>query len=701
MRSTPPLRVSSASSSGSSAIRYPATRVEGARELLFGNVVEDPYRWLEDATSPEVVRWISQQDELTRTTLSVLPERASIAARMRELLSVERVEGLQKRGNRYFWWKQEPKQEKRAFWWKDGRNGTERLLLDPNAWSADGSLALVDVFVSWDGRYVAYNTSKNNSDETTLRIVDVSSGKSSEVDTVEGTQYAPISWNAKSDGVYYRFTPTTSTVPPSERMGLGEVRFHKLGDSPKNDRVVHPRTGDSRAFLSGSATQNGHWLLAEIWHGWSFNEVYYQDLRKARGWLPLAVGTNAQYEVAEYRDRFYVKTNEGAPRGRVFAVDPTRPARAAWKEIVPERADATLESLAVIGEKMVLGYLKDATSHVEIHDAEGKLVHEVRLPGLGYATVSGHSEDATAYVQFASFTHPPEIFELSVVTGEMQSWYRSKVPVDSERFVVRQVWYSSKDGTRVPMFLVHAKGLNQDGNAPAYLYGYGGFQKSVTPLFEASVFPWLERGGVFAVPSLRGGGEFGEPWHRAGMLHNKQNVFDDFYAAAEYLVREGYTRPEKIMAHGGSNGGLLVGAGITQRPDLFRVAVCEVPILDMLRFDLSAVGQTAVDEYGSPKKADDFPALFAYSPYHHVVMGKKYPAVLVLSADSDDRVDPMHARKFVAMLQARSTGGPVLLRVERNSGHLGADLMRAAIERTAEMEAFALSEMVRPAQSTR
>ncbi|WP_394844152.1 prolyl oligopeptidase family serine peptidase [Pendulispora brunnea] len=670
--------------------------MDNTRDVLFGTTVEDPYRWLEDGASPEVTRWIAEQDEFARARLAGLPERAAIAARMKELSYVESVESPVKRGNRYFWWKRGPKQEKKVFYWKEGPDGAEHVLLDPNTWSTNGNLSLVDVFVSWDGNWAAYNTSTNNNDVTTLRLIGVRTGKRSEIDTIEGTQFGPISWNVTNDGFYYRFTPKDAAVPASEQMGTAELRFHRLGNDPKHDRLVHARTGDPNAFLYGASTQDGHWLFAYISRNWSSNDAYIQDLRKPGGFTSLAVGAKAQYDLKEYRDRIYILTNEGAPHSRVFVADPARPVRAAWKEIVPERSDAALDSMEIIGGKLVLGYLKDATSRLEVHELDGTLTREISLPELGHATVSGSAEDPVAYVQFESFTHPREIFETNVRTGETKSWYRSKVPVSPERFVVEQVWYPSKDGTRIPMFLIHAKDLRKDGTAPVYLYGYGGFNVSVTPSFNASFFPWLERGGVVALPNLRGGGEFGEPWHRAGMLHSKQNVFDDFYGAAEYLIREGYTRPEKMMARGGSNGGLLVGAAITQRPDLFRVVLCEVPILDMLRFDSTPAGKLAAEEYGSPKKADDFRALFAYSPYHHVIVGKRYPSTLVLSADSDDRVDPMHARKFVAAMQARSAGGPVFLRVERNAGHLGADLVGASVERIADMEAFALSELARP-----
>jgi prolyl oligopeptidase len=681
---------------------YPPSRIADSKDVLFGTVVEDPYRWLEDASSPQVATWLKAQDDLARAKLKALPNRASLVSRLKELFYVERIGDPKKRGNRYFTWKRAASQEKYVLYWKDGRDGAERVLLDPNGWTQDGSVSIVDAFPSPDGKRVAFRVAKNNADENTTRVIEVASGKELSIDVIDGTQYGRISWTPNGDGFYYRFTPPDSKLAAGDRFGLAELRLHKLGEDPNKDRRVHDATGDAKAFLTGYTSRDGHWLVAEIGHGWTANDVAFQDLRKRPGsWVPLTTGKDAQYFALPYRDRFYVMTNEGAPRARLFVVDPAHPARDGWREIVAERTDAKLEGIDIFGGKLVLTYLKDAATRLEVRELDGKFVREIALPAIGSASASGNQDDDVVYVSFTSFTHPAEILETSIATGASRTWNRAKVPIEAGRFVVEQVSYTSRDGTRVPMFIVHAKDLKKDGSAPLYLTGYGGFQISITPDFDASLFPWLERGGVFAVPNLRGGGEFGEEWHRAGMLHKKQNVFDDFFAAAEYLIHEGYTTPEKMMAYGASNGGLLMGAAITQRPDLFRVVVCEVPLLDMLRFDKSALGKPSVDEYGSPEKESDFRTLLSYSPYHHVEMNRKYPSVLMMSADSDDRVDPMHARKFTAALQARSSGGPVLLRVERNSGHGGTDMTSAWIERVADMYGFALAEIDKVGSSMR
>jgi prolyl oligopeptidase len=674
---------------------YPASKRLDLVEQLHGAAVADPYRWLEDGSSDEVKAWAAAQDAFARERLAALPGRDALAARLKELFYVESVGVPRHVGGRWFYPRRDAGKEKSAVYWRDGKQGKERTLLDPNAWSADGSVSLGVWSVSYDGKRVAYAVKSNNSDEATLYVMEVATGKKSAIDVIEGAKYAWPSWTASGDGFFYTWLPPAGSVPVAERPGYAEVRFHRLGTDPAHDRVVHERTGDPRSFLGASVGKDGRWLIATIEHGWTRSDVYFQDLHApAPRWMPLVVGQDARYDVAVDRDRFFVSTNEGAPHYRVFRVDPAQPARERWAEVVPERSDATLEGMSLVGHRLSLAYLKDVVSQLELRDADGRLVRSIDLPGLGSASpLSGEVDDDLAYYSFQSFTHPTEIFETSVSTGATSTFYELKVPVDPSAYVVEQLFAKSKDGTRVPFFVVHAKDAPRTGDTPTILYGYGGFQAAQTPFFSSSIFPWLERGGIWAVANLRGGSEYGEDWHRQGMLHQKQHVFDDYLAVAEELVARAFTRPAKLAAMGGSNGGLLVGAAITQRPDLFRVALCGVPLLDMVRYPLYGSGKTWIEEYGSPDDAADFAALFAYSPYHHVSYGTAYPATLLLSADSDDRVDPMHARKFAAELQWASTGGPVLLRIEKHSGHGGADLVRAAVEKIADEYAFALSQM--------
>ncbi|MCL4810821.1 MAG: prolyl oligopeptidase family serine peptidase, partial [Thermoanaerobaculia bacterium] len=500
---------------------------------------------------------------------------------------------------------------------------------------------------------------ENNSDEATLRVIDVATGKVSEVDVIPGGKYASASWTPDGTGFYYTWLPTDPKIPVDERPGYQEVRFHRLGEDPAKDRVVHERTGDPTAFLGAGVSRNGRWLVLSIQHGWTSNDVLYRDLadpRQADRWTPLVVGTESQWGVEVFGDRFFVTTNDGAPRSRVLEVDPLRPARKEWKEVVPERKDATLVSASVLGGRLALNYLKDAASLLEVRELDGTLVRDVTLPGLGTVTgPSGLSDDDEAFFSFESYTTPREIHAMSMKTGAQELWFRLKVPVDPSAYEVEQVFFPSKDGTRLSMFLVHRKGMKRDGTARAILYGYGGFQVSETPYFSAMLYPWLEEGGVWAAVNLRGGGEYGEEWHRDGMLLKKQNTFDDFLAAARWLSAEKVTSPGRLAIYGGSNGGLLVGAAMTQEPKAFSAVLCAVPLLDMVRYHLFGSGRTWISEYGSADEPRQFEALRAYSPYHAVKKGVAYPATLLLSADSDDRVDPMHAGMFAAALLAATT----------------------------------------------
>jgi prolyl oligopeptidase len=674
---------------------YPPSRRTGDVDVIHGVTVPDPYRWLEDGQSEEVKQWSAAQDSLARSWLSKLPGRDAIASRFRELFYIESVGTPRRLGGRWFFPRREAGKEKFAVHWREGAAGPDRVLLDPNEWSPDGSVSLGVWSVSYDGKRVAYAVKGNNSDEATLHVIDVATGKVSEIDVIEGGKYAWPSWTPEGDGFYYTRLPPEGAVKTADRPGFAEVRFHRLGTDPATDLLVREKTGDPKTFQSAGLSRDGRWLIATVEHGWTSTDVYFMDRHAGKpDWRPLVVGNDARYDVTVDRGQFFVLTNEGASRYRVLRVDPLRPERTHWDEIVAERPDATLEALTIVGHHLSLAYLKDVVSHVEIRDENGKLAREIALPTLGSASaLSGEPDDDIAYYSFQSFTYPTEIFETHVSTGKTSTWYKLRVPVDPSLYVVEQSFATSRDGTRVPFFLVRSPAQPHPGAAPTILYGYGGFQAAQAPFFSSSIFPWLERGGIWVVANLRGGSEYGEDWHRQGMRREKQHVFDDYAAVAAELTAKGYTRADKLAAMGSSNGGLLVGAAITQRPDLFRVALCGVPLLDMVRYHLFGSGKTWIPEYGSPDDAGDFTALLAYSPYHHVTQGTKYPATLLLSADSDDRVDPMHARKFAAELQWASTGGPVLLRIERHSGHGGADLVRAAVEKLADEYAFALDQM--------
>lgn len=692
--------VTAATAAGSAPMptkpQVPPTRVSGEHDTLFGNRVEDPYRWLEDAKSSEVREWMAEQDRVARGFLHELPGRDALIKRLRELYYVDSISAPVRRGDRFFYTRRHADREKAVVYWKEGENGEERVLLDPNTMSKDGSVSLGTWVPNWDGKRVGYAIHRNNADEATLYVKEVATGKVSDTDVIEGAKYARPQWTPAGDAFYYTYSPPDPNIPISERPGYSEVRYHKLGTDPKQDAIVHERTGDPKTFLNVNLERDGRWLFVYLARGWNAEDVYYRDLRqKSTEWKPFQVAVPALFTVIPWKDHFYIYTNDGAPKYRVFRTEVSHPERSHWKEIVAEQKDAVIDGVRIVGGHLSLHLLRNVTSRLEIRTLEGGMVREVLLPGLG--TVSGligEPDQDDAYFSYSSFTHPQEIFKTSVKNGGSKVWASLKVPVDPKPYTSEQVWFTSKDGTRVPMFIVRRKDLKKDGSTPFILTGYGGFNLSQQPGFSAGRFAWLEAGGAYAIPNLRGGGEFGEEWHKAGMLHNKQHVFDDFTGAAEHLIKEGYTKPERLAISGGSNGGLLVGAAMTQRPDLFRAVICAVPLLDMVRYHLFGSGRTWIPEYGSAEDEPGFKTLFAYSPYHHVRKGTRYPAVLMQSADSDDRVDPMHARKMAALLQASNSGpNPIILRIEKNAGHGGADLVKQQVESSADTYAFLMHEL--------
>lgn len=680
---------------------YPDNHPSNTTDTLFGQKVADPYRWLEDEKAPEVVAWVDAQDKLARAELGKLPERDAIADRLRELLYIDSLSAPRKRGKRYFFSRRHADKEKGIVYVKDGANGKERVLLDPNAWSDDGSVSLGAWNATWDGKRVAFAERKNNSDEATLYVLDVDTMKRSKVDVIEGAKYAYPSWTPDGSGFYYTWLPVDPKIKVADRPGFAEVRFHKLGTDPKTDEIIHEKTGNASKFIGSDLTKDGKLFFLSIDEGWTSNELLFRDgADKKAKLIRLAEPGKAHYRAEGFKGSIYIMTDEGAPRWRVYRVDPKKPERSAWVEIVKEDPAATLDSFAIIGGKLVLSYLDKASSRLEIRELDGTKPRKVELPGIGTVSgIVGYADDDEAYYMFESFTAPLEVHQLAISSGKAKLYSKVKVPIDASKLTTEQVEYTSKDGTKVTMFIVRPKEAKKDGNNRVFLYGYGGFQVNETPSFWSSLYPWLERGGILAIPNLRGGGEYGEAWHQAGMKLKKQNVFDDFIGAAKFLIRESWTKPERLVISGASNGGLLVGATMTQAPELFAGVLCGVPLLDMVRYHQFGSGRTWISEYGSAENEPEFRALLAYSPYHHVE-DRKYPALLMLAADSDDRVDPMHARKFSAAIQDHSSGGPVLLRVERNAGHGGADLRKAEVEKGADRLAFALKVTAQPTSTS-
>ncbi|MGQ0505634.1 MAG: prolyl oligopeptidase family serine peptidase [Myxococcaceae bacterium] len=674
---------------GNRAMKYPATKKDNLVELLHGTQVADPYRWLEEEKSPEVQAWMKSQDGLTREALAQMPGRDALTKRFKDLFYLDQIGVPVLRGDRLFYVRTHADKEKGILYWREGDAGAEKVLLDPNAWTQDGTVSLGVYTPSWDGKKLVFTRKPNAADEATLYVIDVDTGEESKVDVIAGAKYASPSWTPDNKSFYYEWLPTDPSIPVAERPGYTELRVHKLGTDPAKDTVVHPRTGDPKTFLSGWVSRDGKYLFSTIQRGWAENDVFLKRLGKDKEFKLLAKGNKTHFRVDVWKDQLYIMTDEGAPKERLYKVTAANAFdRKAWKEIIPEDTDSAVESFTIVGGHLALASLKNAVSQVKLYTLDGKLVRSVPVPGLGTATnLSGLEDKEEAYFAFSSFVFPREVYKTSLKQGETRVWAKVNIPVDPSRFTVDQVFYPSKDGTQVSMFIVHKKDLVRDGTTATLLYGYGGFNVPMTSAFSSKIYPWLEAGGIYAVANLRGGGEYGSQWHDAGMREHKQNVFDDYLAAAEYLVKEKYTSPKKLGIYGGSNGGLLVGAAVTQRPELFGAVVCAVPLLDMLRYQKFGSGMTWVPEYGNADVAGDFPFLYAYSPYHHVKAGTPYPPLLMMSADHDDRVDPLHARKFVAALQSVD-GGPALLRIETNAGHGGADLVKQAIEQNADLYAF-------------
>jgi prolyl oligopeptidase len=682
-------------------LHYPATRTVDASDTHFGVKVADPYRWLEDGKSPEVQAWVAAQDKLTRSYLDALPGRAALTKRYSQLLRIDTMSAPSRSGDRYFYSKRKAMQEKSVLFWRSAvdANAPEHVLFDPNPFVGTTNVSLGSASPSLDGKLLAYSLRPNNADESTLYVKDVESGKDLPGEVIDGAKYADPSWLPDGSGFVYTYLPPADPAHPEDRPGLAVIKYHKLGTNPKTDPMLHDKTGQAGLFIGSWVSRDGKWIFFQVGN-WTQNDLYYQPLKGdptaalATTWKPIVVGKPFLYSLSPWKGDGYILTNEDASRYRLFKVSLDDPSRAKWREIVPESTTDVLQDVSIVGNHLVLDWLANVTSRIDIADLDGKLVRKLDLPGIGTASAGGDPDYDELFYEFLNFTQPLEIFQTSVTDPATKLFAKLEVPVDPSPYIVEQKFFASKDGTQVPMFIVHRKDILLDGNTPFLLYGYGGFGVNLTPSFSGGIYCWLEAGGGYALVNLRGGGEFGEQWHQDGMMLKKQNVFDDCIGAAEFLVAHGYTSPQRLAVRGGSNGGLLAGAMITQRPDLFRAVVCEVPLLDMVRFDQFRSGKTWVPEYGSPNDAEQFKALYAYSPYHHVTPGTKYPAVLFCSSADDDRVDPMHAEKMAAELQADTASKqPILLRVEHHAGHGGSDQVEKTIEQGTDIWSFLIHEL--------
>jgi len=681
-------------------IDYPAAARGEQMDTYHGTQVADPYRALENLDAPETRTWIEAQNALTQNYLSQIPQRSAIHAKMTKMWNFERFGLPYKEGNRYFISRNDGLQNQSVLYTMDTLDSPPKLLLDPNLLSSDGTVALSGTEVSPDGKYLAYGVSSGGSDWQEWRVREIASTEDTP-DVIAWVKFSGASWAKDGSGFYYSRYDEPSGENKLKALNENQkVYFHRIGEPQSRDVLVYERKDHPKWGFSADVSDDGRYLLLSISEGTDErNRFFYRDLSQAKAPMVELIGElEATFSyIGNDGPVFWFRTNLNAPRYRIIGIDTRNPARANWSERVAQ-IDATAVDASLINQQFVVQYLRDARSEVRRYQLDGKLIGELQLPGLGTAGgFTGKRTHTETFYSFTSFTVPTDIYRLDLVTGQSTLIRHPEVDFDASKFETTQVFYPSKDGTRIPMFITARKGLALDGKQATLLYGYGGFNIPVNPTFSVPMATWLELGGVYAVANLRGGGEYGETWHAAGTKLNKQNVFDDFIAAGEYLIAQKYTSPEHLGIAGRSNGGLLAAATMLQRPDLFAAAVPGVGVLDMLRFNQFTIGWAWESDYGSPKNADEFKALYAYSPLHNIKPSGRYPATLVTTGDHDDRVFPAHSFKFVAALQALGAGpGPYLTRIETRAGHGAGKPTSMQIDEWSDVLSFLSKELKLP-----
>lgn len=678
------------------SLKYPPTKRIDHVDDYHGVKVACPYRWLEEdvRVSKEVASWVEEQAKFTEAFLAAIPQREAIKKRLTELWNFEKYSTPSKVAKRYYIYsKNDGLQNQSVYYRQDTLDGEPKVLLDPNQWSKDGTVALTGLDFSEDGKRLAYSVSEAGSDWSVVHVLDVDSGKILN-DQIRWVKFSNLSWTHDHKGFFYSRFPEPQKGEKFQALSLNQkLYYHKLGTPQTEDALIYERPDDPRFTVNGGVTDDGKYLIIYVGDGTTSrkNRLYVKELFNPDAKITPIIDDFESVNSVIDNDgaTFFVKTDYKAPKGRVVALRLGNPGRDQWETIIPE-AEATLQGVGLTGNLLVANYLKDARTQIKMFDVKGKFVREVELPGIGTAAgFGGRREDTETFYVLTSFATPSRIYRYDMKSGKSELFREPKVKFNPDDYVTTQVFYASKDGTKVPMFITHKKGIKLDGNNPTLLYGYGGFNISLTPVFAISKVVWMEMGGVYAQPNIRGGGEYGRAWHHAAIKLKRQTAFDDFMAAAEYLIANKYTRPEKLAIQGGSNGGLLVGACMTQRPELFGAALPAVGVMDMLRFHKFTAGRYWVDDYGSADNAEEFKALYAYSPYHNLKQGTKYPATLVTTADTDDRVVPSHSFKFIAQLQhCQSGSAPVLARIETRAGHGAGRPVSKSIEEVADQFAF-------------
>ena len=674
-------------------MNYPTTHQVDQSDDFHGTTVNDPYRWLEkDVSTPEVDAWIQEQNKVTSSYLSSLPGREKIEARLKELWDYDKYSTPFKRGNHYFYFKKTGLQNHEVLYRSETLDGEATVVLDPNTWSDDGTTALGGFTFSEDGKLLAYGIQESGSDWRTYRVMEVETGKVLE-DKIEWMKFSGASWVKDSSGFYYSRYDKPKADKEMQELNLGQkVYFHKLGQSQSQDKLIYQDEENPEYGFGATVTEDGRYLILINWVGTDDRyRVLYQDLEdQTSDKISVLIDEfkNEYSLLGNQGSKLYFKSDLNAPKKCILTIDLA--ADRAPQVVVPEAADS-IESASIVGDSLIVSYLQDAKSQVKVFDLNGKFVRDVELPGIGTARGFGGKRDQQeTFYSFSSFNRPPSSYRYDLATGKSELVRSAKVDFNPDDYEVQQVFFKSKDGTKIPMFISHKKGLELDGTNPTLLYGYGGFNISLTPSFSISRLQWMEMGGIYAMVNLRGGGEYGKAWHKAGTKTNKQNVFDDFIAAAEYLIDKRYTSQQHLGIQGRSNGGLLVGACMTQRPDLFGACLPAVGVMDMLRFHRFTAGRFWTDDYGNADKDEaEFKALYAYSPYHNLKPGTEYPPTLVSTADHDDRVVPWHSFKFAARLQDAHEGdNPVLIRIETKAGHGSGKPTAKIIEEVADEWAF-------------
>ncbi|WP_230023478.1 prolyl oligopeptidase family protein [Massilia sp. Bi118] len=681
-----------AQSCSGTPLAYPVAKKVDQTDDYHGTKVADPYRWLEDANSAETKEWVDAENKVTQSWLAQIPEREAIRQRLTQLWNYERYSVPYKEGGRYFFSRNDGLQNQSVLYTMKTLSDTPRLLLDPNTLAADGTVALAGLAVSPDGKLLAYSTAASGSDWNEIRVRNVDTGKDLE-DHIQWVKFSSTAWTRDGKGFFYsRYDAPKEATKLADVNYFQKLYYHKLGTPQEADVLVYDRPDQKEWGFGGNTTDDGRYLLITATKGTAHKyRVFYKDLSKPDSKvLPLIDNFDAGYDfIDNVGSVFYFATDRNAPRKRIVAIDVNKPQEANWKTVVPE-SQQTLVSSHMVNKQLINEYLADARSVVKVTDLKGKQVREIALPGIGSVSgFGGKQGDSETFFSFTGFTTPTTIYRLDMKSGATSVFRKPDVKFNPADYETRQQFYTSRDSTRVPMFIVSKKGLKLDGSNPTYLYGYGGFNISMTPGFSPANLAWMEMGGVYVVANLRGGGEYGEAWHEAGTKLKKQNVFDDFIGAAEWLVNNKVTSPSKLAIGGGSNGGLLVGAAMTQRPDLFGAAIPMVGVMDMLRFHKFTIGWAWTSDYGSSENADEFKALVKYSPLHNLKPGTCYPATMITTADHDDRVVPAHSFKFAATAQAAQAGGnPVIIRIDTKAGHGAGKPTGKQIEEVADRWGF-------------